>query len=72
MEHRGVRYVIRIGIARGQWQVAVYFPDKERPKETAVVGTRRDAEIAAGSIIDAWIKRRVHEHPSRVRNFSTA
>ena len=71
MEHRGVRYAIRIGIARGQWQVAVYLPDKEPPKEMAVVGTRRDAEIAASSIIDAWIKRRVHEQPSRV-NFSTA
>ena len=70
MEHRGVRYAIRIGIARGQWQVAVYFPDKERPKETAVVGTRRDAEIAAGLIIDAWIKRRVHAPEPRPELFN--
>jgi hypothetical protein len=61
MEHRGVRYAIRIGIARCQWQVAVYLPDKELPKETTVVGTRRDAEIAAGSIIDAWMKQRFRE-----------
>jgi hypothetical protein len=63
---------IRIGIARDQWQVAVYLPDKELPKETTVFGTRRDAEIAASSIIDAWIKRRVHEHLNRVRNSSNA
>jgi hypothetical protein len=62
MEYRGVRYAIRIGIARGQWQVAVYLPDEELPKETAVVGTRREAEIAASSIIDAWLKKRSREH----------
>ena len=67
MEHKGVRYAIRIGIARGQWQVAVYLPDKERPKETAVVGTRRDAEIAASSIIDAWMKQRFREIRMRQR-----
>jgi hypothetical protein len=64
MEHRGVRYAIRIGIARDQWQVAVYLPDKKPPKETAVVGTRRDAEIAASSIIDAWLKKHIREHPA--------
>jgi hypothetical protein len=47
MEYRGVRYTIRIGIARGQWQVAIYFPNNELPEERPVVGTRRDAEIAA-------------------------
>src|SRR6516225_2162972 len=58
MEYRGVRYAIRIGIARLQWQEAVYLPDKELPKETTVVGTRQNAEIAASSIIDAWLKKR--------------
>ena len=62
MEYRGVRYAIRIGIARGQWQVAVYFPDKELPKETTVVGTRHDAEIAVRSIVDAWTKKRLREN----------
>jgi hypothetical protein len=62
MEYRGVRYAIRIGIARGQWQVAVYLPDKEFPKETAVVGTRQAAEAAASSIIDAWLKERFREN----------
>ena len=58
MEYRGVRYAIRIGIAREQWQAAIYLADKELPKETTVVGTRQNAEIAASSIIDAWLKKR--------------
>ena len=62
MEHRGVRYVIRIGIARGQWQVAVYLPGKKFPKETTVVGTRQAAEAAASSIINAWLKKRLREN----------
>jgi hypothetical protein len=62
MEYRGVRYTIRIGIARGQWQVAIYLPDNELPEERPVVGTRQDAEIAAQSIIDAWMKKRFREH----------
>jgi len=64
MEYRGVRFAIRMGIARGHWQVAVYLPDKESPKETTVVGTRRDAEIAASSNIDAWLKTRLRQHPA--------
>jgi hypothetical protein len=62
MEYRGVRYVTRIGIARGQWQVAIYLADKELPKEATVVGTRRDAEIVANRIIDAWMKKRFREN----------
>ena len=58
MEYRGVRYAIRIGIAREQWQAAIYLADKELPKETTVVGARQNAEIAASSIIDAWLKKR--------------
>jgi hypothetical protein len=58
MEHKGIRYAVRIGIARGHWQVAIYFADKELPEERTVVGTRHDAEIAARSIIDAWLKKR--------------
>jgi hypothetical protein len=65
MEYRGVRYAIRIGIARDQWGVAVYLPDKELPKETTVVGTRRDAKIAANRIIDAWIKKRLRRFSYR-------
>jgi hypothetical protein len=58
--YKGICYAIRIGIARGQWLVAIYRPDKELPEERTVVGTRRDAQIAARSIIDAWLKKRKH------------
>ena len=64
MEHKGVFYQIRIGIAREQWLVAIYLPDKKLPKETTVVGTRRDAEIAANRIIDAWMKKPFRENLS--------
>jgi len=53
MEHRGVRYAIRIGIGRGQWCVAVYPPGNRFPAERAVVGTREDAEATARSMINA-------------------
>ena len=45
-------------------EVAIYLADKELPKETTVVGTRRDAEIAANRIIDAWMKKRFRENLS--------
>jgi hypothetical protein len=32
--------------------------------ETTVIGTRRDAEIAANRIIDAWMKKRFRENLS--------
>jgi hypothetical protein len=47
----------------------IVFPDKELPKETTVVGTRREAEIAASSIIDAWLKKRVRENYCKFPNF---
>jgi hypothetical protein len=62
MEYRGVRYTIRIGITRGQWQVAIYLSDNELPKEKSVIGTRQDAEITAHSIIDAWMTKRFRGH----------
>jgi hypothetical protein len=42
--------------------VAIYLPDNELPEERPVVGRRQDAEIAAHSIIDAWMKKRFREH----------
>jgi hypothetical protein len=58
MEHRGIRYAIRIGIARDQWRVAIHIPDKRQPEERAVFGTRKDAETTARSMINAWLKKR--------------
>jgi hypothetical protein len=62
MEYRGVQYAIRIGINRGRWQLAVYLPDRKSPAERPVIGKRKDAEIAAHVIIDAWLKKRFREH----------
>jgi hypothetical protein len=57
MEHRGIRYAIRIGIARDQWRVAIFIPDKTLPVERAVFGTREDALTQARSMINAWLKK---------------
>jgi hypothetical protein len=53
MEHRGVRYAIRIGIAREQWRVAIYPPGNRFPIERAVVGPREEAELVARAMINA-------------------
>ena len=58
MEHRGVSYAIRIGIERERWRVAIHPPGNVLPEERTVFGTREDAEIAARSMIDAWLRKR--------------
>jgi len=57
MEHRGIRYAIRIGIAREQWCVAIHFPDTVLPVERTVFGAREDADTEARSMINAWLKK---------------
>jgi hypothetical protein len=59
MQHRGVRYAIRIGIAPGQWCVAIYSPGDRMPKERLVFGTREQAEATACSMINALMKKAV-------------
>jgi hypothetical protein len=58
MEHKGVRYAIRIGIERGQWRIAIHPPGNGLPEERTVFGSRGDAKIAARSMINAWLKKR--------------
>jgi hypothetical protein len=58
MEHRGIRYAIKIGIAREQWRVAILIPGKRLSEERKVSGTREDAETTARSMINAWLKKR--------------
>jgi len=58
MEHRGIRYAIRIGIAREEWRVVIHIPEKRLPVERAVFGTREDAKTEARSMINAWMKKR--------------
>ena len=57
MEHRGIRYAIRMGIAREEWRVAIYLPGIGLPKERTVFGTREDAKIKARSMINEWLKK---------------
>jgi hypothetical protein len=57
IEHRGVRFAIRIGIAREQWRVAIYFPRTRLPVEKTVFGPREDAIATARSMIDARLKK---------------
>src|SRR6516164_3883032 len=57
MEHRGIRYAVRIGIAREEWRVVIHIPDKRLPVERAVFGTRADAKTEARSMINAWLKK---------------
>jgi len=59
MEYRGIRYAIRIGIAPGQWCVAIYPPDHGMPKERPVFGTREAAVATARSMINALLKKAI-------------
>ena len=56
MEYRDIRYTIRVGTARNQWMVAIY-PNGIETGRKWVGGDRRDAELAARSLIDRWLKR---------------
>jgi hypothetical protein len=58
MEHGGVRYAIRIGIERERWRVAIHPPGNVLPEERTVWGTRKDAEVTARSMIDAWLRKK--------------
>jgi hypothetical protein len=67
MEHRGIRYAVRIGIAREQWRVAIYPLGNGSPKERTVLGTHEDAEITARSMINSWLK----QHRSALKKAKT-
>jgi hypothetical protein len=66
MQHRGIRYALRIGIAPHQWSVAIHPPGVE-----AIVqpfkGSRRSAELKALSMIDRWLK----SHPRQAPKIQT-
>jgi hypothetical protein len=59
MEHRGVRYAIRMEIASGQWSVAIYPAGDGMPKERPVFGTREDADATARSMLNALLKKAI-------------
>lgn len=64
MEYRGIRYPLRIGIAREQWRVAIHVPGNRLPEEKTVFGTRKDAETTARSMINSWLKK--HDEARRI------
>jgi hypothetical protein len=45
MEHRGVRYEIKIAVGRSQWTWIAHTPPK--PLEGSIEGAKRDAILAA-------------------------
>jgi hypothetical protein len=55
MEHKGIRYVLRLGIAREQWSVAIH-PRGTGAVEKPIKGTRQMAERIALSMIETWLK----------------
>ena len=64
MQHRGVRYAIRMGIEPDAWSVAIYPGDTEAPAKR-VYGTREDAERQARSMIDRWTQGKPISRQSR-------
>ena len=57
MQHRGVRYTIRLGIEPNVWSIAIH-PDGVESAEKRIHGTRKKAEFEAHSImIDGWHRR---------------
>jgi hypothetical protein len=57
MEHRGIRYTIRVRIERNEWLVAIHPGDVEMPGKI-VSGDRELAETLAHSMINTWLDRR--------------
>jgi hypothetical protein len=50
MIYRGVEYAIRLGVGRGEWVIAISFPDNPAGNATLLKirgGTREQAAVAA-------------------------
>jgi hypothetical protein len=57
MEHRGVRYEIKIAVGRSQWTWIVHTSSK--PLHGSVEGSRQAAILAAEKAIDRWWAKRL-------------
>ena len=57
VEHRGVRYEIKVAIGRSQWIWIAHTPPK--PREGSIEGAKRDAILAAEKAIDRWWAKRL-------------
>jgi hypothetical protein len=57
MEHKSIRYTIRVGIERHKWVVSIH-PFGADAVEKVVVGNRLQAVRRAHSMIDTWLSQR--------------
>jgi hypothetical protein len=57
VEYRGIRYMVRARIGRGEWTVSIHPADIESPRRV-VRGPREVAELLARSMIDRWYQAR--------------
>jgi hypothetical protein len=57
MEHRGVRYEIKVAIGRSQWTWIAYISPKSL--EGSIAGPKREAILAAEKAIDRWWAKRL-------------
>jgi hypothetical protein len=57
VEHRGVRYEIKISVGRSQWIWIVHTSPK--PRHGSIEGPKGDAILAAEKAIDRWWAKRL-------------
>jgi len=57
MEHRGIRYTIRIGIERGRYRVVIH-PDDDEMLANKIFFSREDAAAYARHMINMWLKQK--------------
>ncbi len=57
-----MRYTIRARVERGQWHVAIY-PDGVESDGRVFLGTRKEAEAQARSMITKWLDKRSANSP---------
>ena len=64
MEHRGVRYDIKVALGRNQWIWVAHISPK--PRQGSIEGPRRLAVAAAEKVIERWWKQRYGPSAARV------
>ena len=57
MQHRSLRYTIRMGIEPDVWMVSIFSGDTESAAKR-LYGTREDAEREARSMMGRWVQNR--------------
>ena len=57
MEHRGVKYEIKIAVGRSQWTWIAHI--SPNPLEGSIAGAKREAILVAEKAIDRWWAKRL-------------